>query len=45
MTVSEYTRLIAQIAIQQEVAEEYPDKTIENVIAQMEATKKELINN
>ena len=39
MTVSEYTRLIAQIAILQEVAEEYPGKTIENVIAQMEARK------
>ena len=45
MTVSEYTRLIAQIAILQEVAEEYPGKTIDNVIAQMEARKKELINN
>ena len=45
MTVSEYTRLIAQIAILQEVAEEYPGKTIENVIAQTEARKKELINN
>ena len=45
MTVSEYTRLIAQIAILQEVAEEYPGKTIENIIAQMEARKKELINN
>ena len=42
MTVSEYTRLIAQIAILQEVAEEYPGKTIENVIAQMEARRKEL---
>ena len=40
MTVSEYTRLIAQIAILQEVAEEYPGKTIENIIAQMEARKK-----
>ena len=45
MTVSEYTRLIAQIAILQEVAEEYPGKTIENIIVQMEARKKELINN
>ena len=41
MTVSEYTRLIAQIAILQEVAEEYPGKTIENIIAQMEARRKE----
>ena len=44
MTVSEYTRLIAQIAILQEVAEEYPGKTIENVIAQMEARRKEVEN-
>ena len=42
MTVSEYTRLIAQIAILQEVAEEYPGKTIENIIAQLESRKKEL---
>ena len=33
------------IMILQEVAEEYPGKTIENIIAQMEARKKELINN
>ena len=39
MTVSEYIRLIAKIAILQEVAEEYPGKTIENIIAQMEARK------
>ena len=44
MTVSEYTRLIAQIAILQEVAEEYPGKTIENAIAQMEARTKEGLN-
>ena len=44
MTVSEYTRLIAQIAILQEVAEEYPGKTIENIIAQMEARRKEVVN-
>ena len=42
MTVSEYTRLIAQIAILQEVAAEYPGKTIENIIAQMEARREEL---
>ena len=42
MTVSEYTRLIAQIAILQEVAEEYLGKTIENVIVQLEARLKEL---
>lgn len=39
MTVSEYIRLIAKIAILQEVAVEYPGKTIENIIAQMEARK------
>ena len=40
-TVSEYTRLIAQIAILKEVAEEYPGKTMENIIAQMEARRNE----
>ena len=44
MTVSEYTRLIAQIVILQEVAEEYPGKTIENIIAQLEARRKEVVN-
>ena len=44
MTVSEYTRLIAQIAILQEVAEEYPGKTIENIIAQLEARRREVVN-
>ena len=41
MTTSEYTRLEAQIAVLREVAEEYPGKTIENIIAQMEARRKE----
>ena len=45
MTVAEYIRLVAQIAILKEVAEEYPGKTIENVIAQMEARKKEVEKN
>ena len=40
-TVSEYARLIAKIAVLKEVAEEYPGKTIENIIAQLEARKKE----
>ena len=43
-TVSEYTRLIAQIAVLKEVAEEYPGKTIENIIAQLEARRKEVVN-
>ena len=42
MTVTEYIRLVAQIAILKEVAAEYPGKTIENIIAQMEARRKEL---
>ena len=44
MTVSEYARLIAQIAVLKEVAEEYPGKTIENIIVQMEARNKEVEN-
>ena len=43
-TVSEYIRLVAKIAVLKEVAEEYPGKTIENVIAQMEARRKEIGN-
>ena len=42
MTVAEYIRLVAKIAVLQEVAEEYPGKTIENIIAQLEARRKEL---
>ena len=42
MTVSEYARLVAKITILKEVVEEYPSKTIENVIAQLEARRKEL---
>ena len=45
MTQSEYTRLVAQIAVLKDVAEEYPGKTIDNIIAQMEARKKEIGNN
>ena len=41
MTTPEYARLEAQIAVLREVAEEYPGKTIENIIAQMEARRKE----
>ena len=44
MTVGEYIRLVAKIAILKEVAEEYPGKTIENIIAQMEARRKEIGN-
>ena len=44
MTTSEYTRLEAQIAALREVAEDYPGKTIENIIVQMEARLKEIGN-
>ena len=43
-TVSEYIRLVAKIAVLKEVAEEYPGKTIENIIAQLEARRKEVLN-
>ena len=42
MTVAEYIRLVAQIAVLKEVAMEYPEKTIDNIIVQMEARKKEI---
>ena len=44
MTIAEYTRLVAQIAILKEVAMEYPAKKIENIIAQMESRRKEIGN-
>lgn len=44
MTVAEYTRLSAQIAVLKEIAMEYPAKTIENIIAQMETRRKEVWN-
>lgn len=44
MTQGEYTRLVAQIAVMKEVAEEYSGKTIDNIIVLMEARKKEVDN-
>ena len=44
MTVAEYIRLVAKIAVLKEVAEEYPGKTIENIIVQFEARRKEIGN-
>ena len=44
MTLSEYARLVAKIATLKEVANEYPGKTIKNIIAQMEARRKEIGN-
>lgn len=40
----ERLRFFAKIDMLKEVAEEYPGKTIENIIAQMEARRKELKN-
>lgn len=45
MITSEYTRLEAQIAVLKEVALEYPGKTIENIIVQLEARKREVEKN
>ena len=42
MTVAEYARLVAKITVLKEVAEEYPGKTIENIILQMETVKNEI---
>ena len=42
--VTEYIKLLMQIATLKNVAEEYPGKTIENVIAQLEARRKEVVN-
>ena len=42
--VTEYIKLLMQIATLKNVAAEYPGKTIENIIAQMEARRKEVLN-
>ena len=42
MTREEYLRLAVHIAMLEDIAEEYPGKTIENIIAQMEARRNEL---
>ena len=44
MTMAEYSRLVAQISVLKEVAMEYPAKTIDDIIVQMEARKKEIGN-
>ena len=44
MTQGEYTRLVAHIAVLKEISEEYSGKTIDNIIVQMEARKKEVDN-
>ena len=42
MTNAEYIRLLAKISVLQEIALEYPHKTIENIIKQLESIKKEV---
>ena len=44
MTKEDYLRLSVHIAMLEDIAEEYPGKTIENIIAQMEARRKEVAN-
>lgn len=44
MTMAEYIRLVAQIAVLKEVAIEYPTMTIGNIIVQLEARRKEFGN-
>ena len=42
--VTEYIKLLMQIVTLKNVAAEYPGKTIENIIVQMEARRKEIGN-
>jgi hypothetical protein len=42
MTNAEYIRLLAKIAVLKEVQQEYPHKTIDNIIQQMGAVRKEV---
>ena len=42
MTQAEYIRLIGKISVLKAIQQEYPHKTIENIIQQMEAVRKEV---
>ena len=44
MTKEDYLRLSVHIAMLEDIAEKYPGKTIENIIAQLEARRKEWDN-
>lgn len=44
MNGKENLKLYNQLATLKEIAEEYPGKTIENIIAQLEARRKEIGN-
>ena len=42
MLLADYIRLTAQIAVLKEIAVDYSGKTINNIIQQLEAIKKEI---
>lgn len=42
MKQADYIRLTAQIAVMKEIAADYSGKTIDNIIQQLEAIKKEV---
>lgn len=42
MINAEYIRLLAKISVLKEIQQEYPHKTIDNIIQQMEAIRKEV---
>lgn len=42
MLLADYIRLTAQIAVLEEITVDYSGKTIENIIQQLEAIKKEV---
>nr|DAF27662.1 MAG TPA: hypothetical protein [Caudoviricetes sp.] len=44
MKQADYIRLTAQIAVLKEIAADYSGKTIDNIIQQLEAIKKEVEN-
>lgn len=44
MTVGEYARLNAKIALLKEIAIDYSGKTLDNVIQQLEAIREEVSN-
>ena len=44
MTQGDYIRLVAQIAVLREIVMEYSGKTIDNIIVQMEARRKDVEN-
>lgn len=44
MTVGEYARLNAKIAVLKEIAIDYSGKTLDNIIQQLEAIREEVSN-